>query len=85
MNDSRTMIKEIVKEILQAELKDILPDIVSTILQQIKASTDKLLCITRDVPEQTKAMNTNETSILTTTIQGASIESVLESDKMSAF
>eukprot|EP00957_Ditylum_brightwellii_P118055 9003302-Ditylum_brightwellii.AAC.1 len=85
MNDSRTMIKEIVKDISQAKLKEILPDIVPTVLQQIKASTDKLLRIVRDVPEQTKAMNIDKTSVLITTTQGASNESSLELDKMSAF
>eukprot|EP00957_Ditylum_brightwellii_P153613 11690561-Ditylum_brightwellii.AAC.1 len=57
----------------------------STILQQIKSSTDKLLHIVRDVSEQTKAMNTDKTSVFTTTTQGASIESLSESDEMFAF
>eukprot|EP00957_Ditylum_brightwellii_P133382 10169733-Ditylum_brightwellii.AAC.1 len=85
MNDSRTMIKELVKDILQAKLKDILPDIVSTILQQIKSSTDKLLRIIRDVPVQTKAMTTDKTSVLTATTQGASTELSLESDEALVF
>eukprot|EP00957_Ditylum_brightwellii_P158061 12031753-Ditylum_brightwellii.AAC.1 len=57
----------------------------STILQQIKLSTNKLLSIIRDVPEQTKAMTTDKMSVLTATIQGASIESALESDKALVF
>ena len=85
MNDSRTMIKEIVKDILQAELKEILSDIVSTVLQQIKESTNKLLCIIRDVPDHTKTTNMEETSVLTTTAQGASKDSLSDSDEMSAF
>eukprot|EP00957_Ditylum_brightwellii_P195396 14887326-Ditylum_brightwellii.AAC.2 len=83
MNDSRTMIKEIVKDILQAKLEEILPDIVPMILQQTKLITNKLLRIIRDVLVQTKAMTTNKASILTRTTQGASIESLLESDKAS--
>eukprot|EP00957_Ditylum_brightwellii_P099197 7555560-Ditylum_brightwellii.AAC.1 len=62
MNDSRTMIKEIVKDILQAELTEILPEIVTTTLQQIKESTNQLLRIIKDVPGQTKPTDTDEMS-----------------------
>eukprot|EP00957_Ditylum_brightwellii_P122569 9346862-Ditylum_brightwellii.AAC.1 len=62
MNDSRTMIKEIVKDMLQAESKEILPEIVTTLLQQIKESTDHSLRIVKDVPGQTKPTNTDEMS-----------------------
>eukprot|EP00957_Ditylum_brightwellii_P018463 1388677-Ditylum_brightwellii.AAC.1 len=85
MNNSRTMIKELVKDILQAELKEIILDIVATILQQIKLSTDKLLRIIKDVPVQTKAMITDEMGVLTATTQGASTESSLESDETSVY
>eukprot|EP00957_Ditylum_brightwellii_P103513 7886910-Ditylum_brightwellii.AAC.1 len=85
MNDSRTMIREQVKDILQAELKEIIPDIVSTILQQIKSSTDKLLHTVKDVPVQTKTTITDKVSVLTATTQGASTESWLESDEMLAY
>eukprot|EP00957_Ditylum_brightwellii_P061616 4675702-Ditylum_brightwellii.AAC.1 len=85
MNASRTMIKEIVKNILQAELKEILPEIVSMILQQIKVSTDKLLRIVGDVPGQTKPTNMEKMSVLTTTTQGASKESSLDSDEILVF
>eukprot|EP00957_Ditylum_brightwellii_P019101 1437751-Ditylum_brightwellii.AAC.1 len=67
MNDSRTMIKEIVKDILQAELKEILPEIGTTILQQIKESADTLLFIVKDIPGQTKPTNTDDMSVLTQT------------------
>eukprot|EP00957_Ditylum_brightwellii_P105110 8011693-Ditylum_brightwellii.AAC.1 len=80
MNDSRTMIKEIVKDILQATLKEILPEIVTMILQQIKESTNKSLRIVKDVPGQTKPTNTNKMSVLTQTTQGASNEPLLDSD-----
>eukprot|EP00957_Ditylum_brightwellii_P208088 15355815-Ditylum_brightwellii.AAC.1 len=76
------MTKEIVKDILQAKLKEISPDIVSTILQQIKLSTNKSLRIIRAVPVQTKAVTMDKTSVLTATTQGASIESSSESDKI---
>eukprot|EP00957_Ditylum_brightwellii_P101485 7733641-Ditylum_brightwellii.AAC.1 len=82
MNDSRTMIKELVKDILQAELKEILLDIVSTILQQIKSSTDKLLRIVKNVSVQTKATIMDKMRVLTATTQGASTESLSESDEM---
>eukprot|EP00957_Ditylum_brightwellii_P005622 429855-Ditylum_brightwellii.AAC.1 len=59
MNNSRTMIKEIVKDTLQAELKVILPEIVTAILQQIKESTDHSLWLVKDVPGQTKPMDTD--------------------------
>ena len=85
MNDSRTMIREIVKDILQAKLKESLPDILSTILQQKKPSADKLLHIIRDIPVQTKAMTMDKTSVLTTATQGASIELLLESDETLVF
>eukprot|EP00957_Ditylum_brightwellii_P043160 3271023-Ditylum_brightwellii.AAC.1 len=65
MKDSKTMIKEIVIDILQAELKAILPEIVTTILQQIKESTDQSLLLVKDVPGQTKPMDTDELSVLT--------------------
>eukprot|EP00957_Ditylum_brightwellii_P192507 14657641-Ditylum_brightwellii.AAC.1 len=80
MNDSRTMIQEIVKDILQAELKEILPEIVATILQQIKESTNQSLQIVKDVPGQTKPTNTDNMSVLTQTTQGASNESSLDSE-----
>eukprot|EP00957_Ditylum_brightwellii_P159099 12108934-Ditylum_brightwellii.AAC.1 len=80
MNDSRTMIKEIMKYIFQAESKEILPEIVTTILQQIKESTDQLLRIVKDVPGQTKPKNTDEMSVLTQTTQGASKESSSDSE-----
>eukprot|EP00957_Ditylum_brightwellii_P035466 2688879-Ditylum_brightwellii.AAC.1 len=70
MNDSRTMIKEIVKGILQAKLKAILPEIVTTILQQIKESINHSLWLVKDVPEQTKPTDTDELSVLTQTTQG---------------
>ena len=79
MNDSRTMIKEIVKDILQAELKAILPEIVTTILQQIKESTDQSLWLVKDVPGQMKPMDTDELSVLTQTTQGVSRDSLLAS------
>eukprot|EP00957_Ditylum_brightwellii_P030970 2346464-Ditylum_brightwellii.AAC.1 len=60
MNNSRTMIKEIVKEILQTELKAILPEIITAILQQIKESTDLSLWLVKDVPGQTKPTDSNE-------------------------
>eukprot|EP00957_Ditylum_brightwellii_P184001 14016031-Ditylum_brightwellii.AAC.1 len=63
MNDSRTMIKEIVNDILQAELKAILPEIVTTTLQQIKESTDHLLWLVKDVHGQTKPTDTDELSV----------------------
>eukprot|EP00957_Ditylum_brightwellii_P155014 11798771-Ditylum_brightwellii.AAC.1 len=59
-----------VKDILQAELKAILPDIVTTILQQIQESTDQLLWLVKEVPGQTKPMDTDELSVLTQTTQG---------------
>eukprot|EP00957_Ditylum_brightwellii_P163249 12430481-Ditylum_brightwellii.AAC.1 len=80
MNDSRTMIKEIVKVILQAELRAILPKIVTTILQQIKESTDHLLWLVKDVPGQPKPTDTDEMSILTQTTQGVSRDSSLASE-----
>jgi hypothetical protein len=80
MNDNRTMIKEIVKDILQAELKEILPEMMTTILQQIKESTDQLLRIVKDVPGQRKPTNTDKMSVLTQTTQGSSKESLLDSD-----
>eukprot|EP00957_Ditylum_brightwellii_P140848 10728628-Ditylum_brightwellii.AAC.1 len=70
MNDSRTMIKEIVKDILQAEVKAVLPKIVTTILQQIKESTAQSLWLVKDVPGQTKPTDTDELSVLTQTTQG---------------
>eukprot|EP00957_Ditylum_brightwellii_P054033 4092627-Ditylum_brightwellii.AAC.1 len=60
MNDSRTMIKIIVKDILQAKLKAILPEIITTILQQIKESTDQSLRLVKDVPGQTKPTDSDE-------------------------
>eukprot|EP00957_Ditylum_brightwellii_P013890 1047637-Ditylum_brightwellii.AAC.1 len=60
MNDSRAMIKEIVKDILQAELKAMLPEIVTTILQQIKESTDQWLQLVKDVPGQNKPTDSDE-------------------------
>eukprot|EP00957_Ditylum_brightwellii_P089284 6798554-Ditylum_brightwellii.AAC.1 len=80
MNDNRTMIKGIVKDILQAELKEILPETVTTILQQIKESTNQSLQIVKDVPGQTKPTNTDEVSVLTQTTQGASKESLSDSE-----
>ena len=75
MNGSRTMIKEIVKDILQAELKAILPEIVTTIPQQIKESTDQLIWLVKDVPGQTKPMDSDVRSVLTQTTQGVSKDS----------
>eukprot|EP00957_Ditylum_brightwellii_P110746 8446089-Ditylum_brightwellii.AAC.1 len=69
------MIKEIVKDILQAELKEILPEIVTTILQQIRESTDHLLWLVKDIPGQTKPTDTDEMSFLTQTTQGVSRDS----------
>ena len=60
------------KDILRAELKEILPEIVTTILQQIKESTDHLLWLVKDVPGQTKTTDTDELSVLTQTTQGVS-------------
>eukprot|EP00957_Ditylum_brightwellii_P089813 6839984-Ditylum_brightwellii.AAC.1 len=60
MNNSRTMIKEVVKDILQAESKAILPEIVTMILQQIKKSTDQLIWLVKDVPGQTKPTDTDK-------------------------
>eukprot|EP00957_Ditylum_brightwellii_P153503 11683121-Ditylum_brightwellii.AAC.1 len=68
MNDSRGIIKELVKDILQAESKEVIPNIVATILQQIKSSTDKSLRVVKDVPEQTKATITDKTGVVTTTM-----------------
>ena len=81
MNNSRTMIEEIVKDILQAELKAILPEIVTTILQQIKESTDQLLQRVKDVPGQTKPTDTDELSVLTQTTQGVSRDSSSASEE----
>eukprot|EP00957_Ditylum_brightwellii_P140518 10705559-Ditylum_brightwellii.AAC.1 len=75
MNNSRTMIKKIVKDILQAELKTILPEIVITILQQIKESTDQLLWLVKDIPGQTKPTDTDKLNVLTQTTQGVSRDS----------
>eukprot|EP00957_Ditylum_brightwellii_P168218 12806677-Ditylum_brightwellii.AAC.1 len=80
MNDSRTMVKEIVKDILQAKLKEILPETVTTILHQIKESTNHSLRIVKDVPGQTTPMNTDEMSVLTQTTQGASKKSLSDSE-----
>eukprot|EP00957_Ditylum_brightwellii_P098707 7518987-Ditylum_brightwellii.AAC.1 len=80
MNDSRTTIKETVKNILQAESKEILPEIVTMIQQQIKESTNHLLRIVKDVPGQAKPTNTDEMSVLTQTTQGASNESLSDSE-----
>eukprot|EP00957_Ditylum_brightwellii_P071068 5400555-Ditylum_brightwellii.AAC.1 len=60
-------------------------DIVSTILQQIKLSTDKLLHIVKDVPVQTKATIINKTCVLTATTQGANTASLSESDETSVY
>eukprot|EP00957_Ditylum_brightwellii_P001912 146957-Ditylum_brightwellii.AAC.1 len=62
MNNSRTMINEIVKDILQAELNAILPEIVTTILQQIKESTDCSLWLVKDVPGQMRPTDKDELS-----------------------
>eukprot|EP00957_Ditylum_brightwellii_P135072 10298465-Ditylum_brightwellii.AAC.1 len=85
MNNSKTMIKELVKDILQAELKEIIPDKVATILQPIKSSTDKLICIAKDGPVQTKAMITDKTSVTTATAQRESTESSSESVETSVY
>eukprot|EP00957_Ditylum_brightwellii_P040169 3040040-Ditylum_brightwellii.AAC.1 len=85
MNDSRGMIKELVKDILQAELKEIIPNIVATILQQMKSSTDKSLRIVKDVPVQTKATITDETSVVTITTQGETTKSLSVSDDTSQY
>eukprot|EP00957_Ditylum_brightwellii_P178719 13613172-Ditylum_brightwellii.AAC.1 len=81
MNNSITMIKEIVKDILQADLKEILPEIVTTILQQIKESADQLLWLVKDVPGQMKPTNTDELSVLTQTTQAVSRDSSLASEE----
>ena len=81
MNDSRTMIKEIVKDILQAELKAILPEIVTTILQQIKESTDQSLWLVKDVPGQNKSTDSDEVSVLTQTTQAVSKDSSSASEE----
>eukprot|EP00957_Ditylum_brightwellii_P087066 6627031-Ditylum_brightwellii.AAC.1 len=77
MNNSRTMIKEIVKDILQAEIKAILPEIVTMILQQIKESTDQSLQSVKDIPGQTKPTDSDKVSVLTQTTQGVSKDSSL--------
>eukprot|EP00957_Ditylum_brightwellii_P022044 1663452-Ditylum_brightwellii.AAC.1 len=79
MNNSRTMIKKIVKDILQAESKAILPEIVTTILEQIKESTDHLLWLVKGVPGQTKPTDIDEMSVLTQTTQGVSKDSLSNS------
>eukprot|EP00957_Ditylum_brightwellii_P168093 12797018-Ditylum_brightwellii.AAC.1 len=81
MNDSKTMIKEIVKEILQAELKAILPEIVTTILQQIKKSTDQSLWLVKDVPDQNKPTDSDEVSVFTQTTQAVSKDSLSASEE----
>eukprot|EP00957_Ditylum_brightwellii_P129929 9910403-Ditylum_brightwellii.AAC.1 len=48
--------------------------------QQIKESTNKLLRIVKDVPGQTKPTNTDKMNVLTQTTQGASNESLFDSD-----
>eukprot|EP00957_Ditylum_brightwellii_P037639 2846291-Ditylum_brightwellii.AAC.1 len=73
------MIKEIVKDILQVELKVILPEIVTTILQQIKDSTDQSLWVVKDVPGQTKSTDSDKLSVLTQTTQGVNKDSSLAS------
>eukprot|EP00957_Ditylum_brightwellii_P002353 180471-Ditylum_brightwellii.AAC.1 len=80
MNDSRTMIKELVNDILQTELKEILTEIVTTTLQQIKESTNQLLRIVKDVPGQTKPTNMDKMSVSTQKTQGASKESLSDSE-----
>eukprot|EP00957_Ditylum_brightwellii_P107945 8233879-Ditylum_brightwellii.AAC.1 len=74
------MIKDIVKDILQAELKEILPETMTTILQQIKERTNQLMHIVKDIPTQTKPTNTDKVSVLTQTTQGASKESLSDSE-----
>eukprot|EP00957_Ditylum_brightwellii_P058540 4438882-Ditylum_brightwellii.AAC.1 len=81
MSNIRIMIKEIVKDILRAELKAILPEIVTTILQQIKESTDQLLWLVEDIPGQMKPTDTDELSVLTQTNQGVSRDSSLASEE----
>ena len=60
---------------MQAELKAILPEIVTTILQQIKESTDQSLWLVKDVPGQTKPTDSDKVSVLTQTTQGVSRDS----------
>eukprot|EP00957_Ditylum_brightwellii_P016373 1231041-Ditylum_brightwellii.AAC.1 len=76
------MIKEIVKDTLQAELKAILPEIATTILQQIKESTDQLLWLVKEVPGKTKPTDTGGMSVLTQTTQGLSRDSPLASKEI---
>eukprot|EP00957_Ditylum_brightwellii_P127329 9708660-Ditylum_brightwellii.AAC.1 len=82
MNNSRLMIKELVRDILQAELKAILPAMVTTTIQQIKESTDLSLWLVKDIPGQTKPMDTDEMSVLTQTTQGVSRDSSLASEEI---
>eukprot|EP00957_Ditylum_brightwellii_P190800 14525684-Ditylum_brightwellii.AAC.1 len=79
MNNSKAMIKDIVKDILQAELKTILPEMATTILQQIKESTYQSLWLVKDVPGQTKPTDSDEVGVLTQTTQGVSKDSSLAS------
>eukprot|EP00957_Ditylum_brightwellii_P033357 2526823-Ditylum_brightwellii.AAC.1 len=59
-----------------------LPEMVTTILQQIKESTNHLLWLVKDIPRQTKPTDTDEISVLTQTAQGVSRDSSLASEEI---